>query len=249
MLPTKQATIGLYKTNKTLSLASNKNIDTFVERDYVQPQHLYFTDDNEIKEGDWVANTKYPIDDTDKPLGQADFTASALNGTHWKKVIATTNPELWNKNITCPNCNGTKTTLSGNHCNRCNYSREIDVITNIAKIDNDFIQAYIKNYNEGNVITEVMLEYEGETQYTSNHHYKGVIDKLKLRPNGSVIIHKVKENPFDKLLGYAEQMYKEQEVVRDTYDKTINEFYEHDDILKGMDRIIQLIKRQNNVME
>lgn len=53
------------------------------------PQHLYILSDDEIREGDWV------FDLVCKTLWKAKNQQSNTKG--FKKIIATTNPELWHK--------------------------------------------------------------------------------------------------------------------------------------------------------
>ena len=63
----------------------------------LNPQHIYITDDSEIKEGDWCINTgrlNETIIFPDKIIGKADYTASVLIGSDWKKIILTTDAQL-----------------------------------------------------------------------------------------------------------------------------------------------------------
>jgi len=56
------------------------------------PQHLYFTTDEEIKEGDWITDCDFDV------MLLVDEESGDLTG--WKKIIATTNPKLYiNKTI------------------------------------------------------------------------------------------------------------------------------------------------------
>lgn len=71
------------------------------------------------------------------------------------------------------------------------------------KIGDDFILAYIKAYNEGKPITEVNLEYETDIQTEpSTHegnpcsHVTDILNILKLRSNGTCIIHPIKEKMY-----------------------------------------------------
>lgn len=57
-----------------------------------------------------------------------------------------------------------------------------------------FIQKYVKEYNKGNIITDVLVEYEGEALYTEQQYFKGYKDKLKINPKDNTItIKKLKE--------------------------------------------------------
>lgn len=80
----------------------------------------------------------------------------------------------------------------------------------IPKIDSTFIEDYVKAYNEGTPIKEVMIEY-GSITNTRNHTEKYQIDFPKLTPDGSVIIHPVEENSIEQILAY---------MVKHKYNKT-----------------------------
>ena len=154
--------------------------------DYV-PQHLYFTTDEEIKDGNLY------LSDVNNAVCKWTQHYSATNG-YGRKIVATTNPELWKES-------------KFSHWSQdfVKVSVYKDFPTGIAKIDTPFIEAYIKAYNEGNPIKEVLLETE---EYAIGSYGlsdgEPIIDtRLKLRPNGSVITHPIKE-----------RMYSEEQVRR-----------------------------------
>ena len=94
-------------------------------RDFINPQHLYITSDEEIKEGDWRVvflehNCITPIGVNQEGVG--------------KKIIATTDRSL------------------SIHWNKQDYK-------SLPFIPQSFITHYITEYNKGNVITKVMIEY------------------------------------------------------------------------------------------
>jgi len=129
--------VTIAKADKTgILYLFKKRLDWFygIENMYT-PQHLYFTTDEEIKEGDWCV--------WDNVL----YKQHGLNTNNdYKKIVATTNPELWKNKWT-----------SGEY----EPSTPFQSITQgIPKIDIPFIEAYIKAYNEGNMITSVFLEIE-----------------------------------------------------------------------------------------
>lgn len=157
-------------------------------------QHLYFTSDEEIKEGDWCTDGigicqieyikvgSYKIKDLNeiKPIAW-------LKGL--LKIIATTNPELWFKkaDISC--------TFGSNI-----VEGEI-IVPYLPKIGLDFVEVYVREQAK---ITEVTLEYE---EYPNSNHNKlkefsrsnpEYLLKPKLRYNGEVIIHQVKEKTYTK---------------------------------------------------
>lgn len=93
------------------------------------------------------------------------------------------------------------------------------------KISFTFIEEYVKSYNEGTPIKEVMVEYEQET-FTGSHPNSGEFgiwstgDEpiLKLTPDGSVITHPVEENPIEQILIY---------MVKHKYNETNPVLYGH----------------------
>ena len=145
-----------------------------------KPQHLYFTTDEEIKEGDWrlYYNTGKICKTTKEDLLLIKYYEEEC-----KKIIATTNPELWDTY---------KEALF----------KQIGNKTGVFKIDIPFIEAYIKAYNEGKPITEVLLEQERTApdgmEFAAPPSMWGDFYDLKLKSNGSVIVHPVKERMYTR---------------------------------------------------
>ncbi len=121
-------------------------------------QHLYFISDEEIKEGDWVlrGNGSYGCrkvlritkdfavctDFWDKPI-ETPFPLSEL-----KKIIATTDKLL--------TCNGVK--REGESCtynNNCKFPK-----CQLPRPSNEFLQAFVREWDKGNKITRVLVEME-----------------------------------------------------------------------------------------
>lgn len=169
-------------------------------------KHLYFTSDEEIKEGDWVITcddiidivTKYPFNDP-QPLPEGGYTIILKDtGTQMaetcKKIVATTNPELFKD---------TKYNMDMAKNSWFNALHRAESPILIPRIGDDFVEAYIKAYNEGHPITEVMLDYTFDAVkqwigHTSRENYRP-----KLRSNGTVIISPCKEdlNPNNLEIG------------------------------------------------
>ena len=82
MLPTEQSL--MCKTNDKLYFYPQEN--WFTRSTDTDPQHLYFTTDEEIKEGDWVMNLN----------GDTIYQHFGNGGDfeQWNKIIATTYPKL-----------------------------------------------------------------------------------------------------------------------------------------------------------
>ena len=89
---------------------------------------------------------------------------------HDRKIAATTNPELWESHP--------------GECIRC-------IVT--GKIPLDFVEAYVKSQGS---IKEVMLECEEGGEFYRDGYNQRHPDRLKLRSNGSVIVHPVKEELY-----------------------------------------------------
>lgn len=147
------------------------------------PKYLYFTSDEEIKKGNWVIHPKY------KSLYQwienADIKFDRIDA---KKVIATTNPELFKD---------TKFNMDMAKNSWFNAIHRAESPILIPKIGDDFVEAYIKAYNEGKPITEVNLEYEEKVRHTSRL-VTDRLEELKLRSNGTVIISPVVEKMYTR---------------------------------------------------
>ena len=82
MLPTEQSL--MCKTNDKLYFYPQEN--WFTRSTDTDPQHLYFTTDEEIKEGDWMMNLN----------GDTIYQHFGNGGDfeQWNKIIATTDPKL-----------------------------------------------------------------------------------------------------------------------------------------------------------
>jgi hypothetical protein len=101
-----------------------------------KPQHLYIVTDEEIKEGDWYYEVGNSV-----PVKKWDNYLSIREGHNWcKKIIAITDTSL-------------KIEIA-----RGFKGKEY----NLPKPSNSFIEKFISEYNKGNIITDVMVEYEGE---------------------------------------------------------------------------------------
>ena len=104
-------------------------------------QHLYILSDEKIKEGDWFVGF---ADGSIKPfVKQADESTVEIN--NWqlnkkghssnKKIIATTD-------------------------NTVKFPERFPSFVTLPQIPQSFIEKFVEEYNKGNVITEVMVEYE-----------------------------------------------------------------------------------------
>ncbi len=174
MLPTEKA------TNHTLWLTNNNQlIHTHVSGEYLTkytPQNLYIISDDEIKEGDWY------IDDTD-----AIRQSITSNKEYWgvrkdyKKIIATTDSEL-------------KKTIE--------YRPEAFQHKELPQPSPQFIAKFIESYNKGDIITDILVEYEYfnynldelRERHLNNLPHIYQEEKLKVDRNNHITITKVKDS-------------------------------------------------------
>jgi len=113
------------------------------------PQHLYLLSNEEIKECDWMITNFNQICQANKFFVNVQKTGA-------KKIIATTDTSLTIGKCWCmkPEVNGCS------ECTKC-----------LPNFPQSFINYFIKQYNKGNVIKKVMVEYEADLSnnpYSSN---------------------------------------------------------------------------------
>lgn len=138
----------------------------------VTSQHLYILSDEEIKVGDWFVGF---ADGSIKPfVMQADESTVEIN--NWqlnikgyssnKKIIATTDRSLG-------------LVVDQNGCPMQAYSKFLP------QPSQSFIDKFVEEYNKGNVITEVMVEYESDKicenplKSQKNGYLNQIINRLK----------------------------------------------------------------------
>ena len=127
-------------------------------------QHLYFLSDEEIKEGDYV------IEDIGGVVyGPIDRESIVENP---KKIIATTDTSLRLTEIV-----------------KEDDSIEFPYITSLPQPSQSFIQKFVEEYNKGNVITEVLVEYEVDDGYMEVKSYLKVNSK-----DNTITIRKAKDS-------------------------------------------------------
>lgn len=129
---TNDSNIYLKPQNGHLVIVTDTRVKRYVTTFNFPKQHLYIISDDEIKEGDWFYNIHSKI------VGRAafDFGKDDLA----KKVIATTDTSLYIHQ---------KETVS--------LSERVFYLFQSSQ---QFIEKYIEEYNKGNVITDVLVEYE-----------------------------------------------------------------------------------------
>lgn len=172
MLPIGKAPISIFDFN-----TSKKN-------DY--SKHLYFTSDEEICKGDWFLN-KASTNPKDWYVSQAmdDIVDNPIfqgSKTHIK-VIATTDDLHYHKTV----IEGAGGVMKDS--------------VPLPEPSQDFIKRFVEEYNKGNVIDKVLVEYEkimiegecvGNGYVTETYKYR-----LKLREDNTIYITEVKSTPLN----------------------------------------------------
>lgn len=193
----KKTKVVMLSTNEKAKLQLTKNylnlsIDEFIpDNRFTIGQHLYILSDEEIKEGDWFVGF---ADGSISPfVRQADKSTVEIN--NWqlnkkgtssnKKIIATTDKSLF-----------TETKAIGYTEDRARvfYGKEY-----LPQPSQSFIGKFVDEYNKGNVITEVLVEYnEPITEipkpykpYSEVEHLDGT---LKISKDNTITIRKVKDS-------------------------------------------------------
>jgi hypothetical protein len=141
----KASTISKFQNKDKLEYSSYPNMGDYVVNR--QAQHLCITSDDEIKEGDWYLTTENTIHK--KGNNKESMFVGGTNGKN-KKIIATTDNSL--TEYTDREVNG--------------FSGDVS----LPQIPKSFVEHYIAEYNKGNVITKIMVEYE-ETKGTCDCYY------------------------------------------------------------------------------
>lgn len=106
----------------------------------LKPQHLYIISDEEIKEGDWFISNPNTIVCSLTTIEKSE--GITFNSNDSERIISK---------------NGTRQ----QYLSRCRkIITSTDSSLNLPQPSQSFIQKYIEEYNKGNIITDVMVEYE-----------------------------------------------------------------------------------------
>jgi len=198
MLPTEKAQLGsilLVPDNKYQEhlkgwLKINRD-NSGMQFTKITPQHLYICSTDEIKEGDWYYSKA--IDSIFQAITFPLAMKDAL------KIIATTDSSLY--------IQGDKMEIKQPKGFSQFYSKQLP------SVSDSFIQAFIKAYNEGKPIVDVMVEYEQDiitkrvlVDHNPADQFVRIDLTLKLR-NNEVIITKVKDSWSREELEYMVNNY------------------------------------------
>lgn len=168
---------------KAILLASNQDSELFIgdlskqlhynfsiEKGNSVNQHLYITSEDEIKEGDYGLhlNNKDIIQFTKVLFKECDLNL-------YKKIIATTNTSL---------------KVGKNYGSIEIDNKIIDCNDYLPQPSQQFIEKYIEEYNKGNIISGVLVEYDCDHNQMSNK----VIDILKVNQDNTINIKTAKDS-------------------------------------------------------
>lgn len=171
MLPTENKTyIGKFLENEPYLALYSWYLKSLNIKEQRQGQHLYIISDDEIKEGDWCLNENNNI---------FQYIGGLLLPTD-KKIIATTDTSL--KYFIDSKGNKSEHELTKN-----------GYIEFLPQPSQQFIEKYIESYNKGNIITDVLVEYEllGHEEIPSELWE----ERYKVNPKDNTItIKKVKDS-------------------------------------------------------
>ena len=178
MLTTEKAS-RLYSTYKN-TLELSKIGETVFLGTHSKFQHLYILSDEEIKEGDWYFNNdkiaKCERFSTRKAL-IFDSNREASYSTDCSKVIASTDKSIHGTN-----------------------DLNVKISQHIHGLSQGFIEKYIKMYNLGTPIVDIMVEYDeyavplSYEQFMNNE--QDFMYKLRVRPDNTIITHPVEVKTY-----------------------------------------------------
>lgn len=175
------------------------------------PHHLYLTSDDEIKEGDWFIDFGVLTGELQPTIAQAKPSSDLTFLNHPTKrplkIVATTNPDLWYKDLE----------FGGNPLV-------------VPKIPQSLIQYFVEK--QGNV-KEVMVEYHEVFEVEKTSNTVKAINKpttIKLTSSGEIIWKPVEEKMYTKsevsliALGFAVASFKTPEITfEEWFDKNYPE--------------------------
>ena len=193
-------------------------------------QHLYIISDDEIKEGDWCINTGGNIKDS-FPFR---VTKEVMNNKFIKKIIATTDTSL----LIDTYINQGDTVKGDLIIKRgSDYTTGLKGRINLPQPSKQFIQKFVEEYNKGNVITDILVEYE---LISNEEYFLNTInpdddvpyfdERLEINPKDNTItVKKVKNNwNYEEQIDVIEKylLTKEIDVYRRTKRSDIKKWVE-----------------------
>lgn len=182
MLPTNDKSLGVIVKHKHVNpnlLTTNINEDFIGNNNKYQAYHLYITSDDKIKESDYIHTTNIPIEKV-------------------KEIIKDYSTQKGYESLyICEN---------GNQYKPCEVYGKIiattDTSLNLPQPSKEFIEKYVEEYNKGNVIEDVLVEYEMNIPKEATKFPEFKVEtvrcvweddyRLKIDKNNTITIKKVK---------------------------------------------------------
>lgn len=174
----------LLYTDRYGNLKTHNTLSTLPLDSIGSNYHLYFLSDDKIKEGDWFVSELNHVWQHNGVVEPSKLS---------KKIIATTEIRL-----------GTS-----------EYSERYkeSYFNPLPQPSKGFVEKYILEYDKGNIITEVMVEYEHvnitkqeDYQYQNGHSNLNYIWRLKVDKNNCITIKAIKSNwTKQEVLEFAEK--------------------------------------------
>lgn len=166
-------------TNEKLIISGFKSKENNPFDSLWNAQHLYIISDDEFKEDEWVYLNGKAMKATSKLVeAQSNFSRR-----DWKKIIATTDNSLLQ------------------HVGNDIRGREYDTQYQLPKPSQQFIQKYVEEYNKGNIIIDVLVEYvdNGEEDWIGDDYTGEPFWNEKIEPkinskDNTITIKKLKES-------------------------------------------------------
>lgn len=156
-------------------------------------QHLYFLSDDVIEEGDWFINVG--VNGNSLPYQYPKFLKAKCS----KKIICTTDSSL----------------VSGKGLD--SFSGKPNLLPRPSE---DFIKVFVEEFNKGNQIEWVDVEYEDATEYDRVYNKEKYFPRLKVNSKNEITIRKIKDTwtrdeviallhnmPFDIDLHYGQGIF------------------------------------------
>lgn len=172
MLPTnneKAENCFIERFNYRLSFDKKYFTQEYLKYNQAKAYHLYILSDEKIKEGDWIFKAN-AFNDGRGMIKQAEkgVTSERFSSLGWLKIIATTDKSL--------------TYYLPEDINK------IGAEHNLPQPSQDFIQKFIEEYNKGNVITEITVEYNMVMpQFNGDRTDGKIIDEISLNPKDNTL--------------------------------------------------------------
>lgn len=188
MLPTKEkSNIHSYMYDLSLLNTLKETYQMNGNSQISYAKHLYITSNDEIKEGDWVFD----------PIGNrvAQIREVSKKGYNFgaKKIIATTDSSLWEHDDTVP------------------YPKTRPALPQISQ---EFIEYFVEEYNKGNIITKVLIEYKEDVEQTKVKNSKIPFSVSKYHPDNSIYTPVINPDNTINIKSVEVKMYSREEVIK-----------------------------------